>query len=278
MSQWLVGLGIFLAMAVPVRAQVATESAAVTVEQRSDLTETKGEVVGQLEQLLRENPVGPLRWNNGLAHVIRRAVDRGVAATTLVLILAFPMVAAVIAASRHLIGLRGFGIFIPAVLAVAFVASGMGPGILLFGVILLTATVGRMALKRLRLQYLPRMALLLWLVSLGVLGVMTTAAEIGLGNVAAVGIFPVLILILLAENFSEVQATKSMRTAINLTVETMVLALIAAGGVGLPPVQRWVLLNPELAVVTVAVFDVFVGKYVGLRWSEYARFKGLAEK
>ena len=95
---------------------------------------------------------------------------------------------------------------------------------------------------------------------------------------AAVGIFPVLILILLAESFSEVQATKSMRTAVSLTLETIVLALMAAGVLSLEAVQRWVLLNPELAVVIVAVADVFMGKYTGLRLKEYWRFKGLTEK
>ncbi len=248
------------------------------VETKPDLTETKGEVVGKLEQILREHPLEKVGLTNVLQYLLRRAVERGVPATTMVVVLAFPMVAAVIAMSRHLIGLRGFGIFIPAVLAVAFVASGIGPGLVLFGVILVVATVARMILKWLRLQYLPRMALLLWFVSVGVWGVMVAAPEVGLGSVSAVGIFPVLILILLAESFIEVQMNKSMRTAINLTVETVVLALIAAGVLGLQMVQRLVLLNPELTVVAVAVFDIFVGKYVGLRFKERLRFSQLTEK
>ncbi len=122
------------------------------------------------------------------------------------------------------------------------------------------------------------MALLLWLVSLGVFGVMVVAPEVGLGEVAVVGIFPVLILILLAENFIEVQMTKSMQSAINLTLETLVLAVIAAGILGLPVVQKYVLLNPEMVVVGVAVFDFFMGRYVGLRFKEYLQFRGLTEK
>lgn len=219
-----------------------------------------------------------LQWHNWLRYLVMRAVERGVPETTLVMILAFPMVAAIIAASRHLIGLQGLGIFIPAVLAVAFAASGIGPGLVLFGTILVLATVGRVMLKWLRLQYLPRMALLLWFVSLGVLGVVVAAAEAGWKQVAAVGIFPVLILILLAENFIEVQMTKSMQTAINLAAETVGLAVVAGGILSLPAVQRWVLLNPEVTVVTVAAFNIFVGRYVGLRWKEYLRFRRLTEK
>ena len=196
---------------------------------------------------------------NPLQYVIWRAVERGVPATNLVLILAFPMAATMIAASRHLLGLRGFGIFIPAALAVAFVASGMGPGLMLLAVILGVTTIGRMGLKWLKLQYLPRTALLLWLVSLGVLGAMVAAAEGGGGEVAAVGIFPVLILILLAESFSAVQANRSMRTAVNLTLETIVLALMAAGVLSLAAVQWGVLANPGLAGVGGGGAGVFFG-------------------
>jgi hypothetical protein len=219
-----------------------------------------------------------LSWSNPLRYLAARAVERGVPEPTLVMILAFPIAATLIAVSRHWLGLRGFGIFIPAALAVAFVASGMGPGLVLLAVILLVTTLGRIGLRGLKLQYLPRTALLLWLVSLGVLGAFVAAAELGATAVAAVGIFPVLILILLAENFSQVQATKSMHTAVSLTLETVVLALIAAGVLSLAAVQRWVITNPELAVVGVAVVDVFMGKYTGLRLTEYWRFKRLGGK
>lgn len=220
-----------------------------------------------------------LSWTNPLQYLIWRAMERGVPATTLVLVLAFPMAAAIIAASRHLIGLRGFGIFIPAVLAVALVASGIGSGLVLFGAILMMATIGRLVVKRLGLQYLPRMALLLWFVSLGVFGVVAVAPDLGWGKTTAMGIFPVLIMILLTESFMEVQMTKSIRSAVDVTVETMVLALMAAGILSLNLVQRLVLLYPEITVISVAVFDLFMGKYVGLRLKEYVRFKRLvAEK
>ena len=103
------------------------------------------------------------------------------------------------------------------------------------------------------------------------------APELGFKEMASVGIFPVLILILLAESFIEVQMTKSMQAAVNLTVETLILALLAASILGLNTVQRVVLLNPEITVVGVAVFDIFVGRYVGLRLKEYFRFKSLTE-
>ena len=248
------------------------------VEKKPDLTEPEGEVKGKLEKYLEKQVVGPLGVKNVLRHAVREAVKRGVPANTIVLVLLFPVVAAVIAASRHLLGLRGFGLFTPAVLSVAFVATGIVVGILLFLVILMVATIGRVILKKLKLQYLPRMALLLWFVSLGVFAALFAAPFLNLEALVKVGIFPILILILLAENFIEVQIGKSQKEAVELTVETIILALISGWVLGLDAVQRFAILNPEWLVLGVAVFNVFVGKYVGLRLLEYLKFRKLLKQ
>lgn len=245
------------------------------VEKKPDITETQGVIKGKLERYLEEQVVGPWSPLNFLQHGIREAVRQGVPANTIVLVLLFPVVTAIIAASRHLIGLRGFGIFVPAMLSVAFVATGMVAGIVMFLAILFLATTGRQLVKRFKLQYLPRMALLLWLVAVGVLGVLVVSPLIKFVALANVNIFSILILILLAENFIEVQYGKSPREARELTVETIILALISSLVLSLEVLQRFALIHPEALLLLVAIFDVFLGRYVGLRWNEYRKFKKL---
>lgn len=181
---------------------VATESGESTpsgitklTEKKPDITEPEGAVKSKLQQLLDGQSLEPLNYSNFLRHAIHRAVSQGVPPNTIVLVLLFPVVAAIIAASRHLLGLRGFGIFTPAVLSVAFVATGLLSGILIFSVILLVATLSKFILKRLKLQYLPRMALLLWFVSLGVLALMFTSTYLNLEAITKLNIFPILILV-----------------------------------------------------------------------------------
>jgi hypothetical protein len=195
-----------------------------------------------------------------------------------VLVLLFPLVAAIIAAGRHLLGLTGFGIFVPAILAVAFLATGIRVGLVLFAIIWLVATLSRGITRRLKMQYLPRMALLMWLISLGVLGVLLGAVNVNLSELSAVSIFPILILMLLAENFIEVQVGRSRREAFRVTIQTLVMAVAATMVMRLDLVQRWVLLKPELFLLLVAGFNIYVGKYVGLRALEYLRFKKLLKK
>jgi len=260
--------------------ELATSSALLEIEAvtKEDITERESPVAGKLEGYLMEKEVGELTWKNFVQHGIRGAVSQGVSPNTIVLVLLFPLVAAMIAAGRHLLGLTGFGIFVPAILAVAFLATGIRVGLILFGVIWLTASLSRGITRKFKMQYLPRMALLMWFISIGILGVLLGAVNVGLGELSAVSIFPILILMLLAENFIEVQVGKSRREAFRVTIQTLVMAVTAAMVMRLDLVQKWVLLSPELFLALVAGFNIFVGKYVGLRALEYLKFKDLVKK
>jgi len=267
----------------------STESAAATSEAevaptpestptpRPDFTQDTEETVEPLEMLLREQVLGPVFPFNPIKYAIRGAVDAGVPPNTIVLLLLLPLIAAVIAAARHVVGLRGFGIFLPASLAVVFVAIGPIIGIGLFILIVIASTLFRLFLRkvRIRLQYLPRMALILWVVCVSVLGLLFMAPVFRSSNIANVSIFPVLILALLAEDFSKIQIGKSARTAIGHATETIILSLVSYFFLTLEPLQHFALLNPEWLLVLVALGDVILGKYVGLRFIEYWRYRKL---
>ena len=242
---------------------------------KPDITQKTQETIGPLESLLKEQKLGPVWPMNPIKYAIRGAVASGVPANTIVLLLLLPAIAGIIAAARHLIGLRGFGIFLPAALSVVFVATGPVVGIALFLIIVIVSTLTRLILRKLKLklQYLPRMALILWIVSLSVLGVLFLAPVIGRPELTNVSIFAVLILALLAEDFIRVQLGKSFKTAINLTSETVILALVSFIFLTLKPFQQFALLNPEIFLGLVFAFDFIIGRYVGLRVMEMWRFR-----
>jgi hypothetical protein len=90
-----------------------------------------------------------------------------------------------------------------------------------------------------------------------------------------VSIFAVLIVALLTEDFIRVQLGKSAKTAISLTNETIILALLSYIFLTLRSVQEFALLRPELYLILVLVFDLILGKYSGLRLLEVWRFRRL---
>jgi hypothetical protein len=234
-------------------------------------------VASSLELLLEKQALGPVWPTNPIKYAIRGALAAGVPANTIVLLLLLPLVAAVIAAARHLIGIRGFGIFLPAALSVVFVATGPVVGIVLFLVIVTVSTGVRMSLRKLKikLQYLPRMALLLLFVVIGVLGVLFVTPVIKQPDLTSVSIFPVLILVLLAEDFSRIQLGKSASVAVTLTTETLILSLVSYIFLTLKPLQEFAFLNPEIFLLMILAFDFALGKYVGLRFIEFWRFRRL---
>ena len=260
--------------------EVATPSSIVekTIIEKTDLTQPTGTVKDKLEKVLEDNPVGVLTWKNFLRFAVTRAVKNGVPVNTVVLILLFPLIVAIVAAARHLIGVRGAGILTPALLSVAFLATGIWAGVALFIVILLVTVVGRIILSGLKLQYLPRVSFLLWIVSGGVFLTLFVASIWNVSALVTVGIFPILILMLLAETFIDLQAGRSGSEARALIFQTFVLAMISSLILGSEVVQRAVLLWPELIFFGVAIFDLFMGRYTGLRLSEYLMYRGIVKE
>lgn len=252
-------------------------SANIVIPKKEDITAPTAEITDKLARYLAENPVAPLTVTNALQHAIRKAVSMGVPANTIVLVLLFPIIATLIVVSRHWIGIRGFGIFLPAVLSVVFVATGIIEGLLLFLIIIGGAMTAKPLVKKIKVQYLPRTALILWFVSLCVLAALFLAPFLNLKTITTISIFPILILILLVENFMDIQSGMSLQEAINMTIETLGIALVCSLVLELDFLQKLVLIYPEVTVILTALVDIFMGKYVGLRLLEYKKFKELVK-
>lgn len=250
-----------------------------------DLTQPTKETKGRLEQILDQQHIESLGFTNFLQHAIRQAVAQGVPANTIVLLLLFPLVATIIAAARHFIGLRGFGVFTPAVVSVVFLATGLRLGMTLFFGILGLAMLGRMLLKQVRLQYLPQLAMLVWVMSLGILLLFVFSSKLGtigvlggLERLHGVGIFPILLLVLLTETFISAQISHGLKSAAKMTIETLVLAIISYFLMSMNFTQVWVLTHPELTMTTLAIVNILLGQFTGLRMLEYWRFRELLKK
>jgi len=247
----------------------------IQAKQDKDITQPGGKQETDLEKKLKAHASDKLSWYNPIQFAINKTVSEGVPANTLVLILLFPIITSLIAASRHVIGLKGFGIYTPAVLAVAFVSTGIIPGVILFLVVLLTALAARVIIRKLHLQYLPRTAMLMWAVSAVLFLFLLAAGSLGISAFYTLNIFAILIVMLLTENFMETQLLKSQSEAIRLTLETLFLAIVSSLIIASPTVQQTVIVHPELTLILVAVFNIVIGRYNGLRLLEYLRFRTL---
>jgi len=234
---------------------------------------TKGQITDSLELVLQNQATG--KWNgiNSLRKVVRLAIDKGVAANTIVLLLLLPLVATLVSVLHYVIGLSGYGIFMPTMIAVAFLSTGVVGGLVLFGLIMLISILGNLMLRRFKLHFWPARSINLLLISLGTFGLMVVSTYIKVVDVSRISIFPVLFMILLAEEFTRTQLAKSKSEAKSLMVGTIVLAITGAMVMNIKKLEEAVLLYPEVAILLVIVINVVVGSYTGMRLSEVKRFK-----
>jgi hypothetical protein len=262
-------------------AETSTPSANVQKAQEKsdkDITESSSKTKDKLVELLDQHPVPKLSWYNPLGFGIRRAIAQGLPANIIVLILLFPLITSLISFSRHIVGLKGFGVYTPAVLAVAFVSTGIINGIILFLIILGAAMIMKKLLSRLNMQYLPRTAMLLWGVSIIILVVLIGFSYLPNIPLLTVSIFPLLIIILLTENFMETQLSSSQSEAVQLTMETLVTAIFCSLLINSEIVQGYFILQPEISLLLVGAFNIFIGRYSGLRLLEWIRFRSILEQ
>lgn len=256
------------------------ETASVEMEMRGVLAE---EIIRRGENKAEERGSGlqamvdtweTTKWNgvNSLRILIARAVDTGVSAETVVLLLLLPLVATIVSVIHYVFGWSGYGIFMPTMIGVTFLTTGIPGGLVLFVMILVVTMMGNMVLRKLKLHFWPMRSINLMLIGLGTFGLMLVSAKVRLLDLSQISIYPVLLMILLVEEFSRTQLVKSKKEAKRLTLGTLALAILGAGLMGIREIQRLVMANPELVVLIVVAVNLVVGSYRGIRLTEIKRF------
>lgn len=198
----------------------------------------------------------------------------GIAQETIIFLLMIPIIATIIAFARQVIGIRAFGIYTPLITAFAFLGTGLKYGIILFIIVLIIGTIIRFLVKKLRLLYLPRIAIVLTIVALTVLLSFALISSFGKNGFSGISIFPILIMIVLVEKFVGAQTTKSLRTAIALSLETLILSLAGYFILNWNGLQEIVIQYPWLVLITI-IINIALGRWSGLRLVELWRFRAV---
>lgn len=232
----------------------------------------KAGVDHQLIGIYSERAVKDLGVTNFMSYSVNYLINRGVSIETIVLLLMLPLIATIVAFARQFLGIKTFGIYTPSIITLAFLVMGLKYGLAIFLIILTIATLIRIILKKFKLLYLPRMAIVLTIVALVILTVFIVGAYFQKPGLISVSIFPILILVMLVEKFVAVQIRRGPADAIKLSVESILVSVICYYVVNWDFLKTLVLSYPELILLTILV-NILLGKWSGLRLSEYLRFK-----
>jgi hypothetical protein len=226
--------------------------------------------------------------NLDISPFIQFLLDQGLNLDTIILLLLFPVVATIVVILRQIVGIKAFGIYTPSIITLAFVFIAkenfwdIKYAIAIYTIVLSVGMAMRYVLKKLRLLYLPRVAINLTVVSFSVLFTLAFAGYFGRTGFAATAIFPILVIIMLVEKFVTVQIEKGNKTAIILAIETLVIALIGYTVLSpTTPIGEYTIsftLTHPFALLLIIPINVFIGKWTGLRLNEYFRFKDVIKK
>lgn len=215
--------------------------------------------------------IGPF---NFMSHAMAYMINNGVPANSLFLILMLPVLATIIAIGRQFVGIKAFGIFAPTVIALSFLATGLKYGLAIFAVVTIVGTLARLFARKLRIMYMPRMAIVLSIVAMSIFLMFLIGAYTDRVGFIAISIFPILIMTVLTEHFISVQIEQGVGTAVKLTLETLALSIIGFWIADWTWLRTTILAYPELILLTF-VINYALGKFTGLRLTEYLRFRNV---
>jgi len=224
-----------------------------------------------IENLRIDESTAGLRPWNLLSSLVNAMVTSGVPSQTVILLLVLPVIAMILTFLKQVIGITTFGLYTPSIIALSFLALGWQQGVAFLVFILFTGYATRALMRRWRLLYIPKMAVILTVVSITLLLLMGLGAFYG-ATFSRETIFILLIMSTLSESFLNLKTEQGWYTAILGVVETIVAALICVFIVQWNVFQSMILAYPELILLTI-VADIFLGRWTGLRLMEYFRFR-----
>ncbi|HHI94455.1 MAG TPA: transglutaminase [Gammaproteobacteria bacterium] len=198
----------------------------------------------------------------------------GISQNLLKILLMIPLGALVVVIFRNVVGIETFGTFLPALIAAAARETGLLWGLLGFTLIIVVSSLVRRLLDWVHLLHSPKMAIMLTTIVVVMLLMTVFGVQYGLFELAHITLFPIAILAITAERFAILEIEQGWRKALLITFNTLVVISMAYAVMDSLFMQSLILAFPELLFVIIAL-NLWLGKWVGMRVSEFFRFRKL---
>ena len=213
-------------------------------------------------------------YREAVTDTMIKVSESNVPLETLKLILLLPFAATIVAIFRNIVGVRTYGVFVPAIISIAFLSSGLVFGLILFTVLLVTGVFARRIMERLNLMMVPRLAILLTICCMVMAAMITIGIKMDTQYLARLTVFPLIIMALIIENFMKTTVEKGLLDALKICFSTVIVSVACFLVVSIPTLQAIVMTHPEILLLVVGL-NILIGRWKGLRLVEYFRFSKL---
>jgi hypothetical protein len=222
---------------------------------------------------------------NILSFFLDFLTEQGIPDNAIILVLLLPIIATAIAFMKQVIGITTLGIYTPTIITLTFLILGLKFGMVVLFFIVAMGTIAHKLVKPLKLLYIPKMALIITSVSIIIFLLLTVTVYLNLFDIEfiSLAIFPVVIMGTMTEKFVSIRSEKGLSTSLIMMIETFFVSLVAyflAGGsidlyffeIQWSYLQNLVLNTPEVVVLFILI-NIYLGRWTGLRLTEYLQFR-----
>lgn len=186
-----------------------------------------------------------------------------------------PIGALVIVFMRLIIGIQTAGTFMPVLIALAFLQTSLGAGLISFIFIVAFGLVLRSYLSHLNLLMVARISTLIVLVITIIAFMSLISYELGFGSGVAISFFPMIIIAWTIERMSILWEEEGPRDVLIQGSGSLLVATLSYLLMKMPLISHLSFNFPELNLVIIALI-LLMGQYTGYRLFELHRFRDLA--
>ncbi|MCP4298836.1 MAG: hypothetical protein GY786_24915 [Proteobacteria bacterium] len=200
--------------------------------------------------------------------------DANISLGILKILLMIPVGGLIATFFRNVIGTQTFGTFLPALIAAASYQTGVWWGLAGFCFVIFVLAGVRLLFEKMDLMHTPKLSAMLTIVVILVIGLsLASARYTGLG-LERFSLFPIAILTLTTERFSLTIEEKGAIKALWILLQTLGVTFICYLFMSNLFLQVSFLAFPELSLMVIGM-NLWLGRWVGLRLTEFYRFRKL---
>jgi hypothetical protein len=204
-----------------------------------------------------------------------------------VVLVMIPVVTTILALLRYIIGIKSPNVVSVLLLTFMFLQvsfnplersedfiSGLKYGTIFYLLVLITTLTTYAIIKKFRMHYIPKLTIVFTSV---VLVFITSIIVTQANNTASLIVnqtFVLVIIAVLAENIVTSFAVKNFNYALDLGIRTYIISLLCFIIIANPEI-RYIFTEYPYLIALLLVMNIYIGKFKGLRLTEYFRFKSI---
>ncbi len=214
-------------------------------------------------------------------------LQSGLEKSIIIILLLLPVVATLIGIARHLLGMRSLGIYLSLIITFIFFKigyigntiysdwlTGLKYGLPLVAIIFTATLLCYFSFKKLAIHYYPKLSMVIIGVTAILLLVIMALGSLNIKNFVNIDAFTLILIVGISEKYFSTLTRKDLKTTIFISIESVLVSAICYLLISWQPFQDMLFAYPYLIILLMPI-NYFIGKFTGLRLSEYLRFWGI---